>query len=89
MDFGLHTIVDITQIRYIPNTDWSIASEKLQGAVFEGSNDGNLWIPIFNIDSNVVHSGWNHLKKIGSFSHEYRYVRFVHDSTSKCELAEI
>lgn len=87
INFGANAYVDITEIRYVPNPAWAVAAMKLDGAVFEGSNDGTTYTQIFAIDTAQVHSGWNVWQKVSSL--QYQYVRFKHTSTSACQLAEI
>lgn len=58
-DFGAQFYAGISQIKYVPNPKWAVASEKLGGALFEGSNDGSNWETIFTVDTSNVHSGYN------------------------------
>lgn len=88
VDFGLNTAANISSINYMGNPSWAITSSKIAGAVFEGSNDKNTWTNIFTIDSSV-HMGWNFWPNLNLDSVIYRYIRFRHNSTSNCQLAEI
>jgi len=59
LDFGLLNQVDISRIRYVPNPKWANSAAKLDGAIFQGSNDGTNYATIFTIDTSLVHSGYN------------------------------
>ena len=86
-DAGAGKKIKVNRIRYFPSTEWLIASEKLQGAIFEASNSETTgYTPIFTVDQ-TVHAGWNSYIP-DSFTTPYRYVRMKHTSDSKCELAE-
>jgi hypothetical protein len=85
IDIGQDLGVSLTRIRYFPTTAWVIASNFIQGALFQVSNDNSTWTTISTIDS-LVHAGWNIIMPENKAP--YRYVRFSHDSTSKCRLAE-
>lgn len=86
IDVGSELELSLTRIRFFPNSKWIIAANYLIGATIQASNDGVQYDTIASIDS-TVHSGWNIVPF--SLNQNYRYVRFVHDSTSKCELAEL
>lgn len=88
LDFGSSQQAHITKIRYFPNIAWKSAADYLSGAVFKGSNDGTNYFTIATINS-TVHAGWNTWKPELALSTNYRYVRFEHNTTSKCELAEL
>jgi hypothetical protein len=47
LDFGSNSFANISSIKYMPNPAWPIAANKLEGAVFEGSNDNTTWTTIF------------------------------------------
>lgn len=83
INFGDNTYADISQIRFVPNHSWAVAAVKLEGAVFEGSNNNVNYTEIFTVDTSDAHSGWNTWKKT-SGSHQYQYVRFRHSSLSLC-----
>jgi hypothetical protein len=87
VDFGINTAANISSISYMGNPNWVITSSKLTGAIFEGSNDQTNWATIFTIDSSV-HMGWNYWPNSNPSSN-YRYIRFTHNSTSQCQIAEI
>jgi hypothetical protein len=72
----------------MPNPAWAIVATKLEGALFEGSNDLTSWTPITNIDTRNVHSGWNTWIN-PTVSALYRYIRFSHTSLSGCKMADI
>jgi hypothetical protein len=63
-----------------------IAANYLIGSYFEASNDGVNYVVIGNVDS-TVHTGWNIMPF--ALSTNYRYIRFVSNQVSKCELAEL
>jgi len=84
IDIGAALGLSITRIRFFPNVAWNIASNYLKDAQFQVSNDNSTWTNISNIDS-MVHAGWNII--IPSDQTPYRYIRFNHNSTSKCMLA--
>ena len=83
-DIGAGLVLQLTRVRFFPNSKWLIASNYLLGATLEGSNDNSAWTTLATVDS-TVHSGWN-IVPISSKS-KYRYVRFAHTSVSKCSLA--
>lgn len=70
----------------MPNPAWPIAANKLQGAVFEGSNDNTTWTTVFEIETSSVHSGWNYW--VPSSLVQYEFVRFSHTSVSGCQLSD-
>lgn len=70
------------------NPSWAITAKMINGAVFEGSNDNLAWTEIFKVDS-TVHTGWNTWINTDLAHVVYRYVRFRHDVTSLCQLAEL
>jgi hypothetical protein len=82
-------MADISEIRFVPNPNWAIAASKLEGGLFEGSNDGTSYTTIFTLDTSDVHSGWNGWKKTAGNTYQYQYVRFKHTSLSGCQLAEL
>lgn len=86
VNVGSDALLNLTRIRFFPNSKWMIVSNYLIGSRFEASLDGVTWINIGNIDSNV-HSGWNIMSLKVPVS--YRQFRFIHDTTSNCQLAEI
>lgn len=75
-----------TRVRFFPNSKWIIASNYLLGATLEASNDVTNWVTLATVDS-TVHSGWNIVPI--STTNKYRYLRFAHNSQSKCSLAQI
>lgn len=86
-DFGENEQALITKIRYFPNPLWKSAIAYIGGATVKVSNDGTTYTPILTIDS-TTHTGWNVWRPAATPTQAYRYVRFEHNSTSKCELAE-
>ena len=86
IDVGPELLLNLTRIRFFPNNYWLIVADYMMGATLEASVDGVNYDVIATIDS-TVHTGWNfHPFVLTTY---YRYVRFVHTSVSKCQLAEI
>jgi hypothetical protein len=85
-DVGSDLLLELTRIRFFPNSRWTVASKYLVGATFEASNDNSSWTIIKTIDA-TVRSGWNILPF--SLPSNYRYYRFAHNANSQCSLAEI
>ena len=88
-DFGSNHIADIHRIRYAPNPDEAVPASKIDGALFEVSDDGTTWSPLFTIDTTEFRLGYNVWDRADGDSHQHRYLRFSHDSTSGCFMAEI
>lgn len=86
IDIGQNLGVQLTRIRYFPNPYWSIAYQYIKGAVIQVSNDNSTWTTIATVDQ-TVHAGWNSF--MISDTNIYRYVRFQHNSMSKCNIAEL
>lgn len=86
IDVGSDLVLELSRIRYFPNSRWMVVSNYLVGASFEGSNDGVVWAKIATIDS-TTHSGWNLIQT--DTLPTYRQFRFVHGTTSNCQLAEL
>ena len=59
--------------------------KKILHATIEGSNDMSAWTVLATVDQ-TIHSGWNVLKS--DVTTPFRYVRFHHNSTSMCNIAE-
>jgi hypothetical protein len=76
----------LTRIRYFPNPSWNIAYQFIKGAVIQVSNDNTTWTTIATVDQ-TVHAGWNSF--MISDVNIYRYVRFQHNTNSKCNIAEL
>ena len=89
VDFGSILRADIKRIRYYPNPTWKSAAQYILGASIKASNNNSTWDTLATIDS-TVHTGWNIWRPDVSapLTQHYRYVRFEHNSTSKCNLAE-
>lgn len=85
VDIGVNLGVQITRIRYFPNPQWNIAYQYIKGANIQVSNDNTTWTTIATVDQ-TVHAGWNSF--MISNTNIYRYVRFLHSSLSKCNIAE-
>ena len=86
VDVGSELRLELTRIRYFPNSEWMVVADYLLGATFEASEDGVTYTTIGTVGS-TVHSGWNVIPF--TLSTKYRYVRMAHTSTSKCQLAEL
>jgi hypothetical protein len=86
VDAGINMQMRIDRIRYFGNLSWTNVAQYILYSVFEGSNDLNSWTVLGQVDQ-TVHTGWNTL--ISKSSLPFRYIRFSHNSTSKCQLAEI
>jgi len=88
LDFGVGKKVDIRRVRYYPYQAWKSAIAYMKGAKFTVSNDGTTYTTLFNID-NTVHTGWNIWRPASRLDNFYRYIRFEHNVSSMCRLAEI
>jgi len=86
LDAGVGLAASISRISFFPNLGWTNVASKILYSTFQGSNDQNTWKNLAIIDQ-TVHTGWNVFAS--SDTTPYRYIRFVHNSTSKCNLAEI
>lgn len=87
VDFGDYLRVNISRVRFFPYRGWRSAGSYLLGANITASVDGTTWTNLYTIDS-TVHTGWNIWRPNPVLATAYRYVRFEHNSTSKCQLAE-
>lgn len=87
VDFGQYLTANISRIRYFPFRDWKSAGKYLIGATLKASNDGTAWTTLYTIDS-TVHTGWNIWRPATPLTTTYRYVKFEHNATSGCKLAE-
>jgi hypothetical protein len=87
LDFGPYLQADITRIRYYPDPSWISAVTYMLGANFSASNDNVTWDILFTVDS-TVHTSWNIWRPSTPLATYYRYVRYQHNSTSACKLAE-
>ena len=83
LDFGPCQQAQITRIRYFPNSLWKSALTYIAGATIKASVDGTNYDTLTTIDS-TTHTGWNIWKPQTPLTTNYRYVRFEHNSTSKC-----
>jgi hypothetical protein len=84
LDFGTFFVANISRIRFYPNNYWSTAANYLLTAQFQGSNDKTNWTTIATIDSSV-NTAWNTL--FPKTNTPFRYIRFLHNTTSNCQLA--
>ena len=91
VDFGADFKADIWSIRYAPNPEWPNPNSYLEEGVFEYSDDASTWTELFALDPSELHSSWNTWRvddsDIGTVKH--RAIRFRHNSTSQCQMAEI
>lgn len=85
-DVGAGLTLLPTRVRFFPNSKWIIASNYLLGATLDASNDNTNWVNLATVDS-TVHSGWN-IVPINTAT-KYRYLRFAHNTQSKCSLAQL
>ena len=86
MDAGAGVQASVSRITFFPNLNWTNVANKILYSVFEGSNDRSTWKTIAKVDQ-TVHTGWNMLTT--SDNTPFRYIRFSHNSTSSCNLAEV
>lgn len=86
IDIGQNLTVAVSRIKFFPKLSWKNAANYLLYSKFEGSNDKNSWETLVLVDQ-TVHNGWNVFETLKVTP--FRYVRFVHNSTSQCSLAEI
>lgn len=85
LDAGSQQQISVSRIRFFPSIDWPNVGKRILQAKFQGSNDNANWNTLATVDQ-TVHTGWNVLKSIDTAP--YRYVRFLHNSTSSCNIAE-
>lgn len=76
----------ISRFSFFPSLNWLNVAQFILYSVFQGSNDGKTWTTLATIDQ-TVHTGWNVFASKDTSA--YRYIRYLHNSTSKCSLAEI
>lgn len=76
----------VTEVQVYPDYKILRPVEFFEGATIEYSSDGSIWQTLWTIDSSF-HSGWNSHKPASPIY--TRFVKFVHDSTSKCGLSEL
>jgi hypothetical protein len=86
VDAGSGMGIAVSRIRFFPNLNWINVGKKILHAVFQGSNDQSSWTTLATVDQ-TIHTGWNVLKSEDS-TNAYRYIRFLHNSTSQCKIAE-
>lgn len=84
MDAGLNLMLSVYRIKFFPKG--SLSADKYIGSSFEGSNDMTSWTTIVTLDQNV-HGGWN--TRESKITTPFRYLRYKHNSTTSCSLAEI
>ena len=84
LDAGVGIQASISRISFFPNLNWTNVASKILYSKFEGSNDATTWSTLAKVDQ-TVHTGWNTFASVDSTP--YRYIRFSHNSTSRCNLA--
>jgi hypothetical protein len=82
-DAGQGAQLMVNRVRLFPNLEWANVGKMILFSKVEGSNDMSTWSTIATIDQ-TIHSGWNFLKSTSTAT--YRYVRFIHNSTSQCNI---
>lgn len=85
VDSGTGLATSVGRIRIFPNFNWENVGRKILHATIEGSNDMSSWMTLATVDQ-TIHSGWNVIKSDDTTP--YRYIRFHHNSTSQCNIAE-
>jgi hypothetical protein len=85
VDSGAGVLTSVNRVRIFPNVNWANVGKRILHSTIEGSNDMIAWSTIARVDQ-TIHTGWNVLKS--SDSTGYRYIRFHHNSTSQCNIAE-
>lgn len=85
VDSGAGVQTSVHRVRLFPNIEWKNVGKKILHATIEGSNDLSTWTTIARVVQ-TIHTGWNVLKATDNTG--YRYVRFHHNSTSMCNIAE-
>jgi hypothetical protein len=86
LDSGAGMQASVSRISFFPDLHWTNVASQILYAVFQGSNDMVNWHNLAIIDQ-TIHTGWNVLQSTDNTP--YRYVRFLHNSTSQCNIAEI
>jgi len=86
LDAGVGVQASISRISFFPSLNWANVAQVILYSSFQGSNDQLKWDTLVTVDQ-TVHTGWNIFASNNITP--YRYIRFVHNSTSKCSLAEI
>lgn len=84
LDAGDGVQVSVSRISFFANLNWANVAQYILYSTFQGSNDNTNWVTLATVDQ-TVHSGWNVLASKDTTP--YRYVRFLHNSTSQCGLA--
>jgi len=84
MDVGSGLAASINRIRFFPYLAWANTANYTLYSKFQGSNDRTTWTTLGIIDQ-TVHSGYNTIMSLSSTP--FRYIRFLHSSTSQCNLA--
>jgi hypothetical protein len=85
VDAGSGVKVSANRFRFFPNLMWTNVGKIILQAEFQGSDDLSSWTTLAIVDQ-TVHTGWNVIKS--NSSTPYRYLRFKHNSTSNCSIAE-
>ena len=77
--------IKVDRIRFFPNLAWDWVNKKILYATFEGSNDMSSWTTLATLIQ-TIHTGWNVVRSVDQTP--FRYIRFKHNATSRCNLAE-
>ena len=85
LDAGAGLTASVSRISFFASLDWANVAQYILYSTFQGSNDNSTWVTLVTVDQ-TVHSGWNVFSSQDTTG--YRYIRFLHNSTSKCSLAE-
>jgi hypothetical protein len=86
VDFRQGLTASISRVRFFSNLDWVNTASMILYSKFQGSNDMTTWTTFGTVDQ-TVHSGWSVI--VSSVTTSFRYIRFLHNSTSQCNIAEI
>jgi hypothetical protein len=86
LDAGAGLKASISRFTFFANLNWANVAQYILYSTFQGSNDQITWQNLAIVDQ-TVHSGWNTFASKDTTP--YRYIRFVHNSTSMCSLAEV
>ena len=86
LDAGAGVQASISRISFFPSLNWPNVAQVILYSSFQGSNDQLKWDTLATVDQ-TVHTGWNIFASNNTTP--YRYIRFLHNSTSKCSLAEL
>ena len=86
LDAGAGIKASISRVTFFASLNWANVAQYILYSTFQGSNDQTTWKTLATVDQ-TVHSGWNTFASKDTTP--YRYIRFLHNSTSMCSLAEV